>query len=154
VQPGWHPEYGFQLTYAAIGIHTGDSSGTRQMGMHAQYTPATEEPMQYLLYIGGGFRLTNAAGKTLVEYRPSQPGYPLADLDENKIHIAIPVKDFPQLKKWWKYTVITGGQQDYGGGGLGVFRSVGETPCLWQGGGKIDPGAPNWYDLLQVGFEQ
>ena len=154
VQPGWHPEYGFQLTYAAIGIHTGDSSGTRQMGMHAQYTPATGEPMQYLLYIGGGFRLTNAAGKTLVEYRPSQPGYPLADLDENKIHIAIPVKDFPQLKKWWKYTVITGGQQDYGGGGLGVFRSVGETPCLWQGGGKIDPGAPNWYDLLQVGFEQ
>lgn len=154
VQPRWHPEYGFQLTYAAIGIHTGASTGTRRFSMDASYAPGTDEPMQYILYVGGGFRLVGAAGKTLVEYRPSQTGYPMANLRENKIHIAIPIADFPQVKKWWKYTIVTGGQQDYGGGGLGVFRSVGETPCLWRGGGKTDPAAPNWYDLLQVGFEQ
>jgi len=152
VQPGWHPEYGFQLTYVGIGIHTGEKSGTRSFGQNAQYQVDTADPMQFLLYIGGGYRLTDASGHILLGYIPVQTGFPMADLKTKTIHIAVPRRYLPQPKKWWKYTVIAGAQDDHGGAGLGEFRTVKPKTGPWYGGGKTDPIAPNWYDILTVGY--
>ncbi|MBS1272141.1 MAG: hypothetical protein MAGBODY4_01280 [Candidatus Marinimicrobia bacterium] len=153
VQPGWHPEYGFQLTYVAIGIHTGENAGTTTFGQNAVYElPPGVEPMQFVLYIGGGYRLVNADGEIIVEYRPAETGFPMADLLEKRIHIAVPKKHIPQPKKWWKYTILTGGQDDHGGAGLGEFRGVQQNAGPWHGGGKTDSGGPNWYDILTVGY--
>lgn len=152
VQPGWHPEYGFQLTYAAIGISDGSQNGTTQFGQNANYSVNNDMPMQYLLYIGGGFQLTNSSGEVLTEYIPTETGYPMADLSQNRIHIAVPKKYLPQPKKWWKYTVLAGAQDDHGGAGLGEFRSVEARRSSWTGGGKNDPVAPNWYDIMRVGY--
>ena len=153
VQPGWHPEYGFQLTYAAIGFHTGDGSGTLEFGANADYRVDAPDPMQYILYIGGGFRLVDSEGEILVEYIPTEMGYSMADLDRNTISIAIPKKYLPQPKRWWSYTVLTGGQDDHGGAGLGEFRTIREEAGPWHGGGKTDPDGPNWYDILTIGYE-
>jgi len=153
VQPGWHPEYGFQLTYAAIGIHTGEETGSLSFGQNAQYAVSDNAgPMQFMLYIGGGYRLVSSSGETIVEYRPGKPGFPMADLTKKHIHIAVPRKYLPQPKKWWKYTILAGGQDDHGGAGLGEFRAVKQTAGPWHGGGKTDSNAPNWYDILTVGY--
>ena len=153
VQPGWHPEYGFQLTYAAIGIHTGSDAGIRTIGANAQYSVDNNtEPMDYILYIGGGFRLEDTKGNIVMEYIPLETGYPMANLATNQIQISIPKQYLPQPKKWWKYTIITGAQDDHGGAGLGEFRTVKKKAAPWNGGGKIDPQAPNWYDVLEIGY--
>ncbi len=88
-----------------------------------------------------------------MEYIPGNDQYSLVDREEKKLHVAIPVEYFPQVKQWWKYTVIVGGRETHGDGGFGAFLPVNDRPCLWYGGGKSDPGAPNWFDLLRVGFE-
>lgn len=152
VQPGWHPEYGFQLTYVAIGINSGEG-GSRAIGRNAQYEVPEEQAPDYTLYIGGGFRLVDSDGDVIVEYIPTEAGYPMADMDSNRIHIAVPKKYLPQPKMWWGYTVLTGGQDDHGGAGLGEFRVVREEPGPWYGGGKSNPDAPNWYDILKIGYE-
>jgi len=152
VQPGWHPEYGFQLTYVAIGISDGSQKGTMQFEQNANYAVSDDMSMQYLLYIGGGFQLTNSSGEVITEYIPTETGYPLAELSKNRIHIAVPKNYLPQPKKWWKYTVLAGAQDDHGGAGLGEFRSVKAEQSSWTGGGKKDPAAPNWYDIMRVGY--
>lgn len=152
VQPGWHPEYGFQLTYGAIGISDGSAEGTINFDQNAKYSVSEEMPMQYIIYIGGGFQVTDSQGKIITEYIPTETGYPMADLTQNRIHIAVPKKYLPQPKKWWKYTVLVGAQDDHGGAGLGEFRTVGEKQSSWTGGGKKDSAAPNWYDIMRVGY--
>ncbi|MBD3276150.1 MAG: hypothetical protein GF372_12615, partial [Candidatus Marinimicrobia bacterium] len=125
VQPGWHPEYGFQLTYAAIGIHTGDEEvGAWQFGKNAKHRADAEIPMQYIIYIGGGIRVESHTGEIVAEYRPKPDDQPLADLESNQIRFAIPMEYIPQPKRWWQYTVITGGQDDHNGGGIGEFREI------------------------------
>ncbi|HKJ69257.1 MAG TPA: amylo-alpha-1,6-glucosidase [bacterium] len=146
-------EFGLPNTFVAVGIHTGDEKGHGQFGYNAEYQVEPESPVQYILYIGNGFRVVNPAGETLVEFIPGTGQYSLIDREENKLHVAIPVEYFPQVKQWWKYTVIVGGRETRGNGEFGAFLPVNNTPCLWYGGGKSDSGAPNWFDLLRVGFE-
>ncbi len=150
-QPG---ESGLPLIFVAVGIHTGDDAGISQFGYNSGYQVGPEDPIQYILYIGNGFRFVTSTGEILVEFVPGQENYySLVKREEKKLHVAIPVEYFPQVKRWWKYTVIVGGREDHGGGELGAFRKVNDIPCLWYGGGKSDPDAPNWYDILRVGFE-
>lgn len=150
VQPGWHPEYGFQLTYVAIGISDGSGEGIRQFGQNAQYQ--SEVPLKYTIYIGGGFQIVDSSGNIVAEYIPTKTGYPMADLSRNRIHIAIPKQFLPQPKKWWKYTVLVGAQDDHGGAGLGAFLAVGSKWANRTGGGKKDASLPNWYDIMKVGY--
>ncbi|MBD3274583.1 MAG: hypothetical protein GF372_04695, partial [Candidatus Marinimicrobia bacterium] len=72
--------------------------------------------------------------------------------ESNQIRFAIPMEYIPQPKRWWQYTVITGGQDDHNGGGIGEFREIKQNAHPWYGGGKDEFGKPNWYDILSFGY--
>lgn len=149
VQPGWNPQYGFQLTMAALLFDTG-VSGQLTVGRNAQYTLPSGQSYQYVIYVGGGLLVEDATGKTLAEYRP-QPAdvaNPLGSADTATVSFRMPKTILPSLPQGTRVTVLVGSQDDHGGGGLGDFRNVGTDAGDWVGGGKTDPAGPNVYDVM------
>ncbi|TAK53759.1 MAG: hypothetical protein EPO24_13920, partial [Bacteroidetes bacterium] len=64
--PGWHQEYGFQLTYIAIAIDKDgvNNSGGREVGMNSNYRVNSELAFENIIYVGGGIRLADSSRKT------------------------------------------------------------------------------------------
>lgn len=152
--PGWHPEYGFQLTYVAMAIDQDGvkNSGKRQVGQNANYMLDGDAGYEKLILVGGGVRLEDNEGKILAEYRPSDVDVsnPLGDAEKGTISFAIPLKYLGTPKRDWTFTVLVGAQDDHGGAGLGEFRTVNKDTGEWNGGGKMNPDDPNVYDVLVV----
>jgi glycogen debranching enzyme len=149
VQPGWNPQLGFQLTYAAIVLSTG-SGGGKTVGRNAQYTLPDGKAYQYVIYVGGGFAVEDDQGNTLAEYRPVADDVidPLGSVTTKSITFSIPRSVLPALPAGTEVTILAGSQDDHGGGGMGDFRSVEAEAGEWVGGGKSDPDAPNVYDVV------
>jgi len=150
--PGWHPEYGFQLTYAAIAIDKDGKSGSGQTkaGMNAQYSFNKEFAFENILYVGGGIQIQDAKGTILAEYIPvpGDEGSPLGSISTKTIEFSIPVSVLGQPQKGWRYAVLIGAQDDHGGSGIGDFRNVELKESEWTGGGKKKPDASNVYDTI------
>jgi glycogen debranching enzyme len=146
VQPGWHPEYGFQLTYAAICLHT--ANGTRtEVGANSR--TALDKGAARILSVGGGFRIEDENGKTLASYTPRAGSPRLGDTASKTVQFAIPKRFFPKRDGSWSWTVLVGAQDDHGGAGMGEFRTVKAAAETWAGGGNPGNG-PNVYDRLIV----
>jgi glycogen debranching enzyme len=153
--PGWHPEYGYQLTYTAIAIDVDGQpdSGRREIGRNSQYILSADRSAEYIVFVGGGLRLENAAGKVLAEYRP-MPGdevNPIGNAAERMVSFSLPRSLFSGDPQKWRFTVLVGAQDDHGGAGLGDFRTVERTATEWTGGGKLRATEPNVYDILEFG---
>lgn len=149
--PGWHPEYGFQLTYAAIAIDEDgvSGSGKRGVGMNSHYMLGPERAFERIIYVGGGLRLEDSSS-VLAEYLP-EPGdeeRPLGSAASKTVSFSLPLDLIGRPTARWTFTVLIGAQDDHGGAGIGEFRAVGENATEWSGGGKADPSAPNVYDVL------
>ncbi len=147
--PGWHPEYGFQLTYAAIAIDKG-VNGSKQAGMNSNYTFTDGFHFQNIIYVGGGFRIVNDIGKILAKYLPA-PGdekSPLGNANTKIIEFSVPTELLGKPDNSWRYAVLIGCQDDHGGAGIGEFRSVEAETKEWTGGGKKNLSDPNVYDLI------
>ncbi len=150
--PGWHPEYGFQLTFAAIAIDKdgANGSGTRLIGRNAGYALDSCCGYEAIIFVGGGIRVEDKSGTILAEYRPG-PGdekNPLGRVDAGEISFAIPASILGHATSHWNFTVLVGAQDDHGGAGIGEFRTVSEFAGEWVGGGKKNPRAPNVYDVI------
>ena len=150
VQPGWHPEYGFQLTFATIAIRTGIETNTTrsEVGRNSGWKLEDKYSADRFVHVGGGLLVEDAGLNILAEHFPWQPGYELGNIVEKRIDFAIPREFLPGEPDEWKITVLVGGQDDHGGAGIGEFRSVNETAGRWVGGGG-GKGASNVYDHLQ-----
>ncbi|MEK9138834.1 MAG: glucodextranase DOMON-like domain-containing protein, partial [Bacteroidota bacterium] len=152
--PGWHPEYGFQLTYVAIAIDENGvrSSGTRIVPHNSNYTVDEEHAYEKLILVGGGVRLEDSKGKILAAYIPTETDVknPLGNTASGTISFAMPCSYLGKPDKNWTFTVLVGGQDDHGGSGLGEFRTVNKDAGEWNGGGKKRPDEPNVYDVLQA----
>ncbi len=152
--PGWHPEYGFQLTFAAIAIDEDSEpgSGRRDVPANAQYMLPPGFGYERLVLIGGGIKVEDASGTTLAAYAPvdADTANPLGDRAAGTVSFAIPLKYLGAPSDNWRYTVLVGGQDDHGGAGIGEFRSVEPERGEWHGGGKTRPVDSNVYDTLQV----
>ncbi len=150
--PGWHPEYGFQLTYAAIAVDTDGvpGSGTRLVPANSSYMLDEKHAFEKLILVGGGVQLQNNAGTILAAYIPLENDGrdPLGTVATSTIRFALPLSYLGRPDSNWTFTVLTGGQDDHGGAGIGEFRTVNETVGEWNGGGKVKPGDPNVYDVL------
>jgi hypothetical protein len=150
--PGWHPEYGFQLTYAAIAVDEDGvgESGQRQVQRNALYLLPAERAYQRLILVGGGVQVEDAEGKILAAYRPvsGEAGSPMGNVAERTITFAIPRTFLGGFGRNARFTVLVGAQDDHGGAGLGEFRTVNAVQGEWNGGGKTDPAASNVYDTL------
>lgn len=149
--PGWHPEYGFQLTYVAIAIDEDGlaGSGRRTVGMNAQYELRPRDAYEKLILVGGGLRVEDTSA-VLAEYIP-QPGDerdPLGSVNSKTVAFSIPVGVIGRPSKTWRYSVLVGAQDDHGGAGLGEFRAVGRSAGEWSGGGKKDPAGTNVFDTI------
>lgn len=148
--PGWHPEYGFQLTFAAIAINVGGDSGSVNIGNNSYYILDKRFAFQRLITVGGGIRVTDAHDKILCEYLPqaSDVRNPLGNTEQKSVEFSIPLKYLGRVSPLWKITILVGGQDDHGGAGVGEFRSVEAIAGEWNGGGKLKQNDSNIYDTL------
>lgn len=157
-QPGWHPEYGFQLTYCAIAFDTDGDAGTggKQLGMNANFPTAPEIGFERVIYVGGGFRVVDEKEKILAEFLPTNQNageQRLGDIETREIVFAVPVRFIGKLDAKWKVGIYCGAQDDHGGAGVGEFRNVERKPGPWVGGGgEKEVGNPNVYDVLVAGY--
>ncbi len=152
--PGWHPEYGFQLTYAAIVIDTDGrgGSGQRDVGMNSGIRLGRNEGYERAIYVGGGIRIVSGRDEILAEYRPLEgdDANPLGEASTGVISFSVPVDLIGSPTPSWRFHVLIGAQDDHGGAGIGEFRSVGREAEEWAGGGKKKSDDPNVYDVLRA----
>ena len=150
--PGWHPEYGFQLTIVALAIDEDGvaGSGTRTIGRNAEYILPDSLTYEKIIYVGGGIQVESRDGSVLAAYVPvdEDANRPFGRAASGTIRFALPVSVMGTPSSRWRVTVVSGGQDDHGGAGLGEFRSVLKAPGEWNGGGKLREGDPNVYDTL------
>lgn len=151
--PGWHPEYGFQLTFAAIAIDTDrvSGSGNAAIGHNAQFRLHGQGGFERLILVGGGLQVENDRGEILAGYLPgiTDVSNPLGDAGTGVISFAMPLQYLGKPDRRWRFTVLAGLQDDHGGAGLGEFRSVNNAKGDWSGGGKRNPDDHNVYDVLE-----
>jgi glycogen debranching enzyme len=148
--PGWHPEYGFQLTYVAIVIDKNDGSGSKEIGMNSSYNTGKDFSIDNIIYIGGGVRIVDGAHKIIAEYLPGSGDEtnPLGNVSNKSITFAVPQDIIGKPARDWKYLILVGAQDDHGGAGVGEFRTVEKEAKEWNGGGKKNPSDPNVYDVI------
>jgi glycogen debranching enzyme len=149
--PGWHPEYGFQLTLAAIAINTGDGR-QRDIGLNSGYRLDPSRAYDRMIVAGGGLRVTDGAGTILCEYIPRDRDArdPIGNVRSKSIEFAVPLEYLGAPDKRWKISILVGGQDDHGGAGIGEFRAVNARRSEWQGGGKKNVNESNVYDILII----
>ncbi|MCB9357814.1 MAG: hypothetical protein H6506_04040 [Calditrichaeota bacterium] len=145
-QPGWHPEYGFQLTYAAICLHTSDATRT---DVGANSNLSLDAPFSRVIYVGGGVRVEDGLGETLGEFIPRTNRDAFGDVTSSMISFCLPKSLFPERDGSWEWTVLCGAQDDHGGAGIGEFRAVNAQAERWSGGGNLGGGS-NVYDRLST----
>jgi glycogen debranching enzyme len=146
VQPGWHPEYGFQLTYAAICLH--DGMGVRtSIDSNSGFTFDKKDALSRLILVGGGFRIENDSSRVLAQFTPASQSEAFGDTTSNRISFSLPKKYFPERNDNWRWSVLVGAQDDHGGAGMGEFRAVKPIVEKWAGGGNKS-NQPNIYDVL------
>ncbi|MBU1984415.1 hypothetical protein KJ815_08395 [bacterium] len=148
VQPGWHPEYGFQLTFAAVCLHTRNSRRP-DAGANSGYRFPDEHFLSRVIYIGGGIRIEDDSHEILAQFTPRTTSDAFGDTTASVISFAIPKRYFPAFDDSWRWTALIGAQDDHGGAGMGEFRSVRPVAERWAGGGN-ESGSPNVYDILTV----
>lgn len=149
--PGWHPEYGFQLTLAAIAINTGNGRRS-DVGVNSGYSLEPSRAFDRMITVGGGIRVVDGNGTILCEYIPGERDVrdPIGSVRSKSIEFAIPLEYLGTPTERWKITILIGGQDDHGGAGIGEFRSVGAQASEWLGGGKNDIRESNVYDILII----
>jgi carbohydrate-binding DOMON domain-containing protein len=156
--PRWHPEYGFQLTFAAIAVRFNDNPAGkgRELGMNSNVIVPEDYAFDRLIAVGGGVRVSDGTGKILAEYVP-QPGdekNPLGNASTGTVAFSIPRELLTTAEDNWTFAVFVGAQDDHGGAGIGEFRSVERLAGEWVGGGRKRPSDPNIFDTLFTGQPQ
>jgi hypothetical protein len=147
VDPGWHPEYGYQLTYCAMGISYDPADGTREVGKNALATFKANFKADQIMYISGGVLLVDAYHRPLAEYMPRSMAGAIGDAETERIRFTLPKDLFPHSLEGAAFQIAVGCQDDHGGAGIGDFRPVQATGAEWTGGGGSETGS-NVYDWL------
>jgi len=148
VQPGWHPEYGFQLTFAAICLHTPGGKRT-DVGSNSNYVFPDSGKFSRIIYVGGGLRIEDDQGRVLATFTPRASAEAIGDTHVYMVRFELPKKYFPKGTRDGGWTVLVGAQDDHGGAGIGEFRTVKPVAEQWAGGGNLNNG-PNVYDILRI----
>ncbi len=146
VDPMWHPEYGFQLTFVAIAIGDG-TGGQRKLDRNSNYTLPPGRGFHKVIYVGGGVEVFNENGKKLAAYIPTMADIhnTLGDVATKEITFSLPQSIIGRPKHDWKISIMVGAQDDHGGGGIGDFRTVDRRASEWNGGGRAKKSESNIY---------
>ncbi len=152
VDPGWHPEYGFQLTFLAIALadeQLGPPYAT-PIAHQAHFKLKATRAFNRVIYVGGGLEICDAHNQRKALFVPLDLEHPLGFVKQKQIRFQVPKTLLPGLNAQTKITVLCGLQDDHGGSGLGDFRAVLQKADYWHGGGADRPEAPAVYDWLEV----
>ncbi|MCX8010650.1 MAG: hypothetical protein N3A61_05810, partial [Ignavibacteria bacterium] len=153
VDPGWHREYGFQLTFCAIAIQN-ESKPNRstEIGFNSNYILEEDRAFHKLILVGGGVEIYNSQKKLIASYIPEEHDYinPLGNVKTGIINFSLSKEMIGKIKGTSKITILVGAQDDHGGAGIGEFRNVKSKASEWEGGGKLKPDLPNVYQILKV----
>jgi len=152
--PGWHPEYGYQLTFATIAIRTGEKGQkrTRDIERNSGWKLSRKEAADRLIHVSGGFEIVDGSQEIIAAYHPDKTGYELGNVSTGIVSFTIPLELIGGDPSKWRVTVLAGAQDDHGGAGVGEFRDVNEEGGTWIGsGGRAD--SHNVYDWLKYPVE-
>lgn len=151
--PGWHNEYGYQLTFTSICIQNNPSEKlNKNVGANSKYTLPDEFAFNTVINVGGGFEIRNAYNITVAAYIPKETDIsnPLGNVNDNTISFSVPKRFLGEIKSDVRIAIMVGAQDDHGGAGIGEFREVSFEATEWTGGGKKDPKEHNVYDWLFI----
>lgn len=152
INPNWHPEYGFQLTYLAIALRDEQLGGVlgRDVNHEARVRLPAARAFNRVIYVGGGLEIRDAQNQKIALFVPVDRRHPLGFPAYGQIRFQIPKSLLPGLNARTPITVLVGLQDDHGGSGLGDFRAVLPKADQWHGGGASGKNAPAVYDLLEI----
>ncbi len=153
VNPGWHIEYGYQLTLTSICIQNNSNEKlNKKVGANSNYNLPEEFAFNTQILVGGGFEIKNAYDVTVATYIPKETDVSnsLGNVADRSISFSIPKHFLGEIKSDSRIAVLVGAQDDHGGAGIGEFREVSSEPTEWTGGGKSDPAEHNVYDWLFI----
>jgi hypothetical protein len=134
---------GFQPTFVALALDT-EPGGARTLERNARYDFPEGEGYEYVIFLGDGVVVEGANGRVLGEVAPG--GGTVFDPSSGSLAFALPRFVLPDLPRGSNVLLLVGART--AGGGVGEFRTVGRTRSGDQGGGKVDPRAPNVYDFV------
>ncbi len=134
---------GFQPTFVAIALDT-EPGGTRRIGRDALYDFPEGEGYEYVLFLGDGLVVEDAHGRVLGEVAPGQGS--VFDPEFGALSFALPRFVLPDLPRGSTVVMLVGARAE--GRGVGTFRPVLRVASGDSGGGKVDPRAPNVYDVV------
>ncbi|MCF7921221.1 MAG: hypothetical protein K9M55_00830 [Candidatus Marinimicrobia bacterium] len=147
VDPGWHPEYGYQLTYCAVGISYHSATGTSDLGKNSNTQFQADFKADQILYISGGILLVDDHHQPEAEYMPKTLAGAIGNTETKQIQFNLPKDLFRHSLEQATFQIAAGCQDDHGGAGIGDFRPVGVEGSEWIGGGASESGS-NVYDWL------
>ncbi len=148
VDPGWHEEYGYQLTYCAIGISYDPNTGTALIGKNAGSRFQNNFKADQILYVSGGLLLVDESLAPLAEYMPRRSQGAIGNTKTDMVSFHLPVDVFMGKLENCSFQIAVGCQDDHGGAGIGDFRPVEALGGEWSGGGKVETETSNVYDWL------
>jgi glycogen debranching enzyme len=135
-------EFGFQPTFIAVAFSIEEGGQTR-VGRGANYRFAETTGYEYIVYIGDGLRVEDHQGRVLGEF--PQLGDQIMDIENARIQFSLPKFVLSRLPRGATVTLLVGANE---GGQPGQFRRVDARATERYGGGRLNPGDPNVYDVI------
>ncbi|GAB5537244.1 MAG: hypothetical protein Rubg2KO_34930 [Rubricoccaceae bacterium] len=133
-------ELGHPAAFAAIVIDT-EPGGERRVGRDALYDYPRNEGYEYIIYAGRGLLIEDGRGRELGRLEAS-----VFDPQSGLLSFALPRFILPELARGTTLTLLVGALDP--DGGVGSFRQVARQATRNVGGGRVDPGAANVYDVI------
>ncbi|NQV30545.1 MAG: hypothetical protein HQ508_06630, partial [Candidatus Marinimicrobia bacterium] len=124
VDPGWHEEYGYQLTYCVIGFSYHPSTGTPLIGKNARSRFQNNFKADQILYVSGGLLFVDETQAPLAEYMPRRSQGAIGNTKTDMVSFHVPVDVFEGNLENCSFQIAVGCQDDHGGAGIGDFRPV------------------------------
>ncbi len=150
--PGWHPEYGFQLTFITLAFRL-EATGTefqREVRLNSGERLRPERAFNRLLIVGGGLEIRDGGHEPLAAFIPAQTADRIGFVNERLIRFRLPKTLLPGLNEKTVITVFCGVQDDHGAGGIGEFREVRPETGAFYGGGAAATNPSHIYDRLEI----
>ncbi|MBV6511857.1 MAG: hypothetical protein FMNOHCHN_01344 [Ignavibacteriaceae bacterium] len=150
--PGWHQEYGYQLTLLTLLIDGEGYDKSALSPINSKYAVSSDRKYSRAVIVGGGYEVRDAKGKVLAAYmpKPEDIANPLGSVAEKTISFSVPKRLIGVITAKNKITLLSGGQDDHGGAGTGEFRAVGKKAEEWSGGGRMKDSDDLVYDILLI----
>ncbi len=131
-------------TFVAFAIDT-EEDGADVVGRGANYRFPEERGYEYVVFVGDGLVVEDAAGREVGRL----DGRSVFDPDTGSLQFALPTFVLPTLPRGTRVTMLVGARAP---GGVGSFRAVADEASEETGGGRVDRRSSNVYDVIVGGI--